>query len=48
MCPKATTPDNIVNNMDIFDFEITPEEINKLTNLNIKIEKVFNPDTVKY
>lgn len=40
--PKSTKPERISENMDVFDFELTKEEIKEITSLN-KNHKFVNP-----
>jgi diketogulonate reductase-like aldo/keto reductase len=42
--PKSTTPERIVENIDIFDFELTDEEKNDLNSLN-KNYRFVNPSS---
>lgn len=46
--PKSVTPSRIRENLDIFDFELTPDEIKEIDGLN-KDERVgSNPDTFNF
>ena len=38
--PKSINPDRIRENSEIFDFELTAEEINRLNELNINFRVV--------
>jgi diketogulonate reductase-like aldo/keto reductase len=42
--PKSSNPARIRQNADIFDFEMTVEEIDEITNLNINKRYRFDPD----
>lgn len=42
--PKSVTESRIVENTDVFDFELTTEEIDKISNLNKNDRTGSNPD----
>ncbi|NMM62511.1 aldo/keto reductase [Clostridium sp. P21] len=44
--PKSTTPARIKENSDIFDFELSKEDINKINALNINFRMGMDPDKV--
>lgn len=42
--PKSATPSRIASNFDVFDFELTPEEIGEISALNRDGRTGWNPD----
>lgn len=44
--PKSTTLTRIKENVDIFDFEISKEDMNKIEQLNMELRIGMNPDEV--
>ncbi|TCS41379.1 aldo/keto reductase [Reinekea marinisedimentorum] len=46
--PKSVTVERMQANMDIFDFELTVDELNLLTNLTGKCGESKDPDTVPF
>ncbi len=40
--PKSVTPERIRSNIDIFDFELTQDEVNRISNLNV--DQRIGPD----
>lgn len=35
MLPKSSTPSRIIDNIDVFDFKLTPEEIETIDKFNV-------------
>lgn len=46
--PRTSTPAHFEEFMEIFNFEMTPEEIQEINRVNENIRLRFNPDTVDY
>ena len=46
--PKATELQHQRENLDIFDFELTPEEVDELTRLPQAAFSGLHPDTVTF
>ncbi|MGA1933004.1 aldo/keto reductase [Arcobacter sp. YIC-464] len=46
--PKSGNKDRIKENLDVFDFELTKEEIKKIDAINEDYRVRYNPDTVDY
>ena len=42
--PKSGTPENIKNNIDIFDFELTSDEMHKIHSLSRKETRLIDLD----
>jgi 2,5-diketo-D-gluconate reductase A len=43
--PKSVTPSRIAENIDVFDFELAPDDIDAITDLNANHRTGPNPDT---
>ncbi|RXJ64757.1 aldo/keto reductase [Halarcobacter anaerophilus] len=46
--PKSGTKNRIIENIDIFDFKLTSDEVEQINNLNEDYRVRYNPDTVDY
>lgn len=46
MIPKSVTPSRIEENLNVFDFNLTPTQIEKLDSLNE--DKRIGPDPIGY
>lgn len=46
--PKSGSKDRIFENMSIFDFELSNEEVEKINNINEDYRVRYDPDTVNY
>jgi len=46
--PKSGSKDRIIENFDIFDFNLTDEEMDDINNINENFRVRYNPDTVDY
>ena len=44
--PKSITPERIQQNIDIFDFELYPEELQEITKLNCNLRTCWDPNHV--
>ena len=44
--PKSTKPLHIVENTRIFDFELTPEDLETMEKMNEGVHYCWNPDAV--
>ncbi len=46
--PKSGSKNRIIENIDIFDFELTNDEVKQINNINEDHRVRYNPDTVDY
>lgn len=46
LIPKSSHPDHIAENANIFDFELTPDEMKRINGLNSNFRTGPNPDDV--
>lgn len=46
--PKSGSKNRIVENMNVFDFELSNEDVEKINNINEDYRVRYNPDTVDY
>ena len=46
--PKSARPERIISNADIFDFEITPEDMKKIDGLDKNNRTGFHPDHIMF
>ena len=46
--PKSVTPERIISNADIFDFELSPEDMTKIDNLDKNKRIGFHPDHIPF
>jgi len=44
--PKSTNPDHIKTNIDIFSFELSNNDMDKVSNLNKDFHYCWNPSSV--
>ena len=44
--PKSTKPRHIVENTKLFDFELSPEDLETLRNMNEGVHYCWNPDVI--
>ena len=44
--PKSTTPSRIAENHDVFDFELTDDELDRIDSLDTGIRGGPEPDTI--
>lgn len=46
--PKSTNENRIIENIEIFDFELTSEEVEKINNLNHNLRVGPDPDNFDF